>query len=507
MQLFRLSVLLVLGLFCNSFADVILKPLVTGKEQVGIIFVQGTKYNPEQFVGLLQTVQAMSELSVWVAIPKFQDNDVKAEDIPDALARCLSELKENGMHTSVIFYIGEYVGGAYLQDYLLNSENNASGLILLGSFLSRENRSKFPLPSLTIGGGRDGLVRVTRIMESYYHQVVQSPLAMNETCKRRAVVVLEELCHSQFADGTGVDGIKGVDFVPTMFLDDAHTAISSVIVSFIEAHLGNDKYMEKLVNVVETTGNFLHPLLTAFAMEGYYYFKPPCFDDPPSSSCTIGCGWTERAMSIMAGLKDAIVNDTDGFHPVSEIKHIHHPAILNTCSSDQSNCTLQVTSVSENVYFKTDNYDTGIVNASAIEIQAKLKSRQAAMEAVGYKHIKFNSTDGSSLCGEINSAALSWVLSITDSNTLADYTQHGQQLVIGEDRGPYDIFPEWQRKSLQFIPDEQDGRPVMVVHSIMMKLPTDLIPLFAGMHYCKLLSPARAIEWVYIDSRRLAETV
>ena len=506
---FHLHVFLALGILCNRIcADVILKPLNTGKEHVGVIFVQGTKYNPEQFVGLLQEVQAMSELSVWVAIAKFPNNNVEEKEIPAALARCLAELKENGMQTSVIFYIGEYVGGAHLQEYLLNNDNNASGLVLLGSFLSRENRSKFPIPSLTIGGGRDGLVRVTRVMEAYYHQVVHSPLPMNETCKRQAVVVLDQLCHSQFADGTGVDGIKGVDFIPTMFLNDAHTAIGWLITSFIEVHMGNDQYLHKLINALDSTGDFLHPLLTAFGMEGYYYFKPPCYDNPPSSSCTIGCSWTEHAMSIMAGLKNAVVNDTDGFHPVSEIKHIHHPKIHNKCPSDQSNCTLKVTSVSENVYFQTDKYDSGIINASAIEIQAKLKSRQAAMKAVGYRHVKFNSTDGGSLCGEINSAALSWAISVTDTSTLTDYIQHGQQLVIGEDKGPYDIFPEWERKSLQFIPSEQDGKPVMVVHSIMMKTPTEhLIPIFAGMHYCKLLSPARAIEWIYIDSRRLSETV
>lgn len=126
---------------------------------------------------------------------------------------------------------------------------------------------------------------------------------------------------------------------------------------------------------------------------------------------------------------------------------------------------------------------------------------------MGYKHVKFNDTDGGSLCGEINLAALKWAISITDNNTLTDYIKHGQQLVIGE--GPYDIFPEWEKRSLQFVPSKQDGKPVVVVHSIMMKISNEfLIPrIVAGMHYCKLLSPARAIEWIYIDSRRLSETV
>jgi hypothetical protein len=35
----------------------------------------------------------------------------------------------------------------------------------------------------------------------------------------------------------------------------------------------------------------------------------------------------------------------------------------------------------------------------------------------------------------------------------------------------------------------------------MMRTPTDyLISAAAGFHYCKLISPYRAMEWIYVDS-------
>jgi len=43
----------------------------------------------------------------------------------------------------------------------------------------------------------------------------------------------------------------------------------------------------------------------------------------------------------------------------------------------------------------------------------------------------------------------------------------------------------------------------MVVSSPMMRTPLDYsIEAAAGFHYCKLLSPLKVVEWIYIDSLR-----
>jgi hypothetical protein len=60
---------------------------------------------------------------------------------------------------------------------------------------------------------------------------------------------------------------------------------------------------------------------------------------------------------------------------------------------------------------------------------------------------------------------------------------------------------EWIIEHLKFKEDPSDPRK-MDVSSIDLPLPsTELIPIFKSMHYCKLLSPFRALEWIYVDSQ------
>lgn len=41
------------------------------------------------------------------------------------------------------------------------------------------------------------------------------------------------------------------------------------------------------------------------------------------------------------------------------------------------------------------------------------------------------------------------------------------------------------------------------IQSPVLRTPYDYwIPGFEGVHYCKLLSPARAMEWIYVDGLR-----
>lgn len=267
--------------------------------------------------------------------------------------------------------------------------------------------------------------------------------------------------------------------------------------------------MSTLSNAVQDTGNFLQPLIDAYVLEGSYQFKAPCYDDPPSDACQVGCKWTERAMTIMAELNVTHVNDTDGFHPASEIfPAIHHPKILSNCSNPDPSCVVKLSSVSENIYEK-DKSDTGSVPNSAKEIRAKLKSRQSVLLASGYKDVDFNVSDAGSRCQTINQVAYDWAVNRTDPKTLARYRKFGVSMVMGEDKGCLKNRGLWIYLPMSYNTTENaSGRKVLLIRSIQLKTTVKYpIGMFAGMHFCKLLTPARVMEWIYVDSLRTYYTV
>jgi hypothetical protein len=48
---------------------------------------------------------------------------------------------------------------------------------------------------------------------------------------------------------------------------------------------------------------------------------------------------------------------------------------------------------------------------------------------------------------------------------------------------------------------DSQGKSIVIVRSPTLRTPKNYyVRAVAGFHYCKLLSPARALEWIYIDS-------
>ncbi|GLI62266.1 hypothetical protein VaNZ11_004872 [Volvox africanus] len=195
----------------------------------------------------------------------------------------------------------------------------------------------------------------------------------------------------------------------------------------------------------------------------------------------------------------------DEFHPVSQINPIHLPHILNNCTKGQEGCVLEMTTVTEAIYEFLDHFDTGFVSVSAEELRTKINSRQASYLAAGFKDADFHMLDeNSTRCAEINQIAINWALQNAPVKSVARYHSIGRQLVVGDDLGPYNVGPLWIWTSMSYKNQKDaDGTLQRIVQSPTMRTPIPYsIKEAEGFHYCKVLSPARALEWMMVDSLR-----
>ena len=217
-----------------SCEDVIVKPVKTGTDTIALLYIQGAQITPDQYIPLVSAIQKASQYSVWVGIPDFAFDVPEPIVISGGISRVLKNMTASGMNTSKIFFAAHSLGGIILQNYLHDNPKSAVAQILMGSYLLRSYRNvTFPVPTLTIGGELDGLCRVTRIMEEYYHRILHANTMPDTAVKNFPVTVVMGMSHFQFASGNPPGAVKSRDLKPEISFDDAHTSVALLVSIFI----------------------------------------------------------------------------------------------------------------------------------------------------------------------------------------------------------------------------------------------------------------------------------
>jgi len=258
----------------------------------------------------------------------------------------------------------------------------------------------------------------------------------------------------------------------------------------------------------ETTDD-LDRFISAMTEEGFYSMKPGCDANPEINPddprCLKGSPFVEkRALDILVGdlqCAKARLVDNDNFHPASEVVHIHHPDTNSTCSAGCSEaCVVEHISITENVY---DNLKEGKVErtpVAATHMTVKMKSIQSIRQAAGELDANFTKLDmNNEECQNILKASISYAEDLAGLEAYSAYQEVGQTMMTDEDI-PMTNGGLWEYEGLATTEDSE--KTFIMFQS--KSLPLDhnqLVPMFKDMHYCKLLSPFRALEWIYVDSQ------
>jgi hypothetical protein len=131
-------------------------------------------------------------------------------------------------------------------------------------------------------------------------------------------------------------------------------------------------------------------------------------------------------------------------------------------------------------------------------MQAKMNSRQAIQKLAGNDADFHVLDEDNTVCQILNQKAIDWALMHADEDALDVYEKFGKKLVTETDKITKS-GPEWIMASLSVM-DSKDKKQTLVRSPTLRTSLNFIDKNMAGNLFCKLLSPYRALEWIYVDS-------
>lgn len=535
-------------------AEIILPPLspaTSSTPSVAIVLVGRADTQPSSYTDLVQAIQEYSRDAAAITFVLRSD----LNGVEDTLARVRASF-----NVTDVFFMGHSMadGGILTQSYV--NSTNARGLIFLAAFLQRTfrpdvteclakasvqpkrslrcplgcladgahdcfgpNTVAFPVPVLSVSGDLDGVVRITRIAEAFYTQKALTNRSQDY------FAVVRGMNHAVVFNGSNIPPIVLARDLPSSravgeVIDDISAAVKAFVLA---TAVGDVKSLEHLAEAEAAAEVLLDPIIDAFVnQEGNWFFTGA--DDEHGHS-----NWASGAQHRLCDpLPDGVTwldtNSTNEFRLMSDeekippyfrLKHRANITVTQTdggmAVSSDTIAQLRFIKVSiteaqaglngwaiikeEKLNVLTQLMDDGSEPVSAIEIATKMASRQLMFNRTGTDSPP--TLDDGDRCRDINVAAMNWAISRTPSDILQRYKQSGKQLVMVSDKRPsIPAGPFWIWSYMEYT----DKGEFVEVASYETFFGLDSNPYGAGTHYCKLLSPARAIEWIYVDSLRKA---
>jgi len=290
------------------------------------------------------------------------------------------------------------------------------------------------------------------------------------------VYIAENVNHAQVGSGDVPSFVKDRDISPVMDDDSAHEIYSNIVATFI-VNQNKDLFDAAIVKAAETiavllaeyTATFLAPFHMAYTMEAEMTDN----------------NWMIRGQEILSELTAnegmMVDNLIVPFDDLGETK----PSVEMT-----GDCTGSVKTYSTPQY-DLDLFDAGVLISASV-IKAKFKLEDVVRESLCVPMIERRQ------CKDINQAAYNLALEMASEDALKRFQSVGVNLFFLDDSvSPWG--PGWEYSSGLHYRSVNQTHSSLYSTSLISE-PDFFIPSAAGMHYCDLLSPFRALEWIYIQS-------
>jgi dienelactone hydrolase len=461
-----------LGASCN-----LVPPMssATG-EDIGFIMIPGAQIAGEQYQDLGEEIQRqLPGARVWLGLTKgWLGNFPNPIEIAGALNDCLAHASSEGL-AGPVFMAGHSLGGIMLETYIKDHPDVAAGIILLGSYLPDlfgDHSNVFPVPVLTAVGELDGLT-----LSYVYREWMESADA--GVLGGFPVYVIDDANHAQVASGDIPSFVTEQDIPSPISFEEAHQRYAQAVACFIVRQKEEMFSEDQLIIALETqsqlmrySSRFLVPFATASLME-------TDGAEVPSSSWML-----EGQRVLLAASEEELTNleVIDFVVPFEDLGDAK-PGV-----NSSTECQALVST------FSQPQYDSSVADANTLQsasvIKAKFKLEDVVRESLCLPEVPRKQ------CMDINIAAFDMALSLATDEARERFLAIGTELVFDNDKvSPWG--PGWEFSFGLHYAKINETHTRLYSTSLISE-PDFFIPTAAGMHYCDLLSPFRALEWIYI---------
>ena len=361
---------------------------------------------------------------------------------------------------------------------LKNTDTGLKAMILMGGTLPQEKALKdFPVPVLTLAAELDGITRITRMAEEYEKLTDDKLWAFFLGLYETPVIYIDGASHGQFASGKMPPYITNGDLEPKETVDVVHTMIGQHVSDFLTANFGSDE-----TEIDAALGDLSFAFFKSMKkFQPFLDVRDLETDEEESLWTVLAQEYFAGEYSDQVGIYNEVLGNPGFFMKEPSVSVTDGKAIVGTAS------------LIDNVE-KSNVIHVHSPRESPYEINMKLVSKESIAKALGKTDSSLKSEPNT--CKTLNQLALVVALTLSDADAHERYLERGRPIIFEEDNVPWANFL-WAPTPLEMW-EEKDGLHVrsvaMVTHTSSWRNP--------GVHYCKVLPPYRAMEWVNVDSLR-----
>jgi len=465
-----------------------------------LVFVPGGLVPNENYRATVEAIQAEVDFPLYAAVLGFASRlciTDGAQSIETGINRAFDIARGfgyTGDRQEDMFLMGHSLGVTCALTYLQTYPDalKLGGYLPMAGFINESgpfDLTNFPVPVMLAAGENNGGPSRPSRNSHWFRQflALQEAGDADEVLARKPMLVFPDINHSDFCPGFFVRR----DLPSSTDPETATKIIAESVGAFLTLNAGQQpaadrtRALETMKKALEFTHEIMDPMLVALELE-VTGGNGLIFPDVPNAKAP----WCQVAQEI-------IVADAGIDVPPARWRResTYYPTIDGVRSSRASwNFTASGQMIVQTHGY--NGYDFNLFGSAesgaATEVACKMLSPGRVAEQLDL------GPDVRGDCKAVNQYAYEVALELAPERVLERYKRDGRGIVFADDvdavAGP--IFLE---TPLGMVQDNE----ALTVTSPFVKTSLNAF-IFPGVTYCKMLSPARALDWIYTEARRPA---